>query len=460
MTRNQAVRRRLLEHIRPIDPMNRSALALAANTGITSALGFVYWIVAAHYYNPATVGESAALISALTLLSTFTALNLGNTLVRFLPAAGAHAARYTLRAYLAVMAVSLVGGVAALPLLDQLTLVQHVLEFGGFGVAVILLAVVAWPLFGIQDAVAIGARSPVWVPTENAVFGIGKLVLLAVFAELGRLGIIASWLATMLIVLPLMAFLIFHQLLPRHAADSVATGSEAVTRRALAGFLTVDNLSLITTSAIYHLLPVIVATRAGSEANGYFFVAWAVGSALDLALVNVGSSLVVESSRQRDRLGLLARALLRRTAALLIPIVAVVLVAAPLILDMYGDRYAEQSSMLMRLVVLAALPRMIMVVWVSANRVRQCLGRILAVQAGIFVTVVGLCWHLVPLYGITVVGIVYVIVQAVAVLVVLPDLVNIFRTVPSSTTTSITRSADGEGHAGCHPVRGAGAANS
>ena len=415
--------------------MNRSALALAANTGITSALGFVYWIVAAHYYSPAVVGDSAALISALTLVSSFTALNLGNALVRFLPTAGAHAARYTRRAYLAVMAVSLIGGVVVLPLLEQLVLVEHILEFGWFGAAVILLAVVAWPLFGIQDAAAIGARSPVWVPTENAVFGVGKLVLLALFAEMGRLGIIASWLAAMLIVMILMTFLIFGRLLPRHAADPMATGAEEVTRRAIAGFLTVDNLSLIATSAIYHLLPILVATRAGSEANGYFFVAWAVGSALDLALVNVGSSLVVEGSRQRHRLGLLACALLRRMAALTIAIVAVLLVAAPLILDVYGDRYAEQSSTLMRLVLLAALPRMIMVVWVSANRVRQCLGRVLAVQTGIFVTVLGLCWHLVPLYGITVVGIVYISVQTTAVLVVLPDLVNVLRTVPSSAET-------------------------
>jgi O-antigen/teichoic acid export membrane protein len=406
----------------PRDPMQRSALALAVNTVVTSVLGFLYWIVAARYYSPAVVGASAALISAMLLMANIAELNLYNTLIRFLPTAGSRARQYALRAYLTVALTSVVVGLAALPLLGEFELVRDLLAFGPAGVVCLLGAVLVWTLFALQDSAAIGARAATWVPVENGVFGVAKLLLLVAFAGTApRFGVLSSWLLAMVPVLVLMTALLFWRLLPRHAADPGA-GVEQITRRNVLAFLTLDNMALIGATAANYLLPIIVATMAGSVANGYFFVAWSVASALDVALVSVASSLTVEGARQQERLGELVTSLMRRMALLAVPLVAVIVLSAPLILSLYGDAYAANSTDLLRVVALAVLPRIVVVVWMSMNRVRQRLGRILAVQAVLTTSVLGLSVVLVPSSGILAVGVAHLAVQTVLAVALLPGI--------------------------------------
>jgi O-antigen/teichoic acid export membrane protein len=411
----------------PADPLHRSAAALAANTGITSALGFLFWIVAARFYTPAVVGESAALISAMLLLANIAELNLYNALIRFLPTAGERSSRYTLRAYATVTGASVVVGIAALPFLEKYQLVHDLLELGPVGVASILATVLVWTLFALKDSVAIGARASIWVPIGNAVFGIAKLLLLvAVAGAAPQSGVFTAWLVAMVPVLALMNAMIFWRLLPRHAQES-AGHAERVTRRSVLAFMTVDNAALIGATAANYLLPVMVAAVAGSEANGYFFVAWGVASALDVALMNVASSLTVEGARRQDRLGSMVAALIRRVLLFAAPLVALVLALAPLILSVYGEAYAAHSTDLLRVVVLAVIPRIVIIVWMSSNRVRQHLGRILSVQALISFTVLGLSWVLLPHYGIVAVGVVHLIVQSVVAAALLPATIRTIR---------------------------------
>jgi O-antigen/teichoic acid export membrane protein len=413
----------LWHRFRAMDPMQRNALALLANTGITSVLGFAYWIAAARFYSPAVVGESAALISALLLLANIAELNLYNTLIRFLPTAGRRAGSYVLRAYLAVIGAGVVVGVVALPLLDSLTLLDQLLDVGWAGLTCFLGAVILFTLFALQDSVAIGLRAAIWVPVENALFGVGKLLLLVVFVGWGSLGIITSWLLSMLVVLIVMTLLVVWRLLPRHTATSA--GAEPITRRQVAAFMTVDNLALIAATAGTHILPVVVATRAGTEANGYFFVAWAVGMALDVALVNAASSLVVEGARRRDELGALVLSLLRRLTLLTIPIVALVLLAAYPILLLYGSSYADNGSTLLRIVAISVLPRIVVVVWMSMNRVTGQLGRILFVEVAISGAVLSLSWYLLPTHGIVGVGYAHLAAQTAAAIAVAPGIIRV-----------------------------------
>jgi O-antigen/teichoic acid export membrane protein len=411
----------------PQDPMERSAIALAANTGITSVLGFLYWVVAARYYSPAVVGASAALISALVLMANIAELNLYNTLIRFLPTAGRRTVQYTLRAYATVAGASVVVALAALPFVGELELASDVLSHGIAGLGLLVVAQVVWTLFALQDSVAIGARATFWVPVENGAFGLAKLVLLVVLATtLPQLGVFGSWFLAMVPVLVLMNVLLFLRLLPRHARES-AGRDERISRRDVAAFMTLDNVALIAATAANYVLPVMVALRAGTEANAFFFVAWSVATVLDVALVNVAGSLTVEGARQRDRLGELVARLLRRAALVAVPLVIVVLAGAPWILTLYGDAYAANSTDLLRVVVLAALPRIVIVVWMSLNRVRQQLGRILAVQAAITSSVLAVSWVFLPTHGILAVGVAHLVTQTVVAVALLPGLRHAVR---------------------------------
>src|ERR687886_313238 len=77
---------RLVSHVRT--PLYRNGYALMLSDGTTSALGFLYWVLAARCYAAETVGLNAAAISTLLLLSGIAQLNLSTALIRFVPIAG------------------------------------------------------------------------------------------------------------------------------------------------------------------------------------------------------------------------------------------------------------------------------------------------------------------------------------------------------------------------------------
>src|SRR5712692_5803175 len=59
--------------------------SLVGTTAVTSALGFVYWWVAARQFSPESVGIASASISAMMLLGSLCMLGLGTLLITELP---------------------------------------------------------------------------------------------------------------------------------------------------------------------------------------------------------------------------------------------------------------------------------------------------------------------------------------------------------------------------------------
>src|ERR671937_1071 len=103
------------------EPLFRGAYSLIANTLLTSAIGLVFWVVAARLFSSSTVGRDSALVAAMVTLSSVAQLNLGNALVRFLPAAGRHTRSAVLAAYGLSAAVAAALGVAFVLVLPRVS---------------------------------------------------------------------------------------------------------------------------------------------------------------------------------------------------------------------------------------------------------------------------------------------------------------------------------------------------
>ena len=63
----------------------KNASSLLATTGVTSAMGFAYWTVAARLMSQRAVGFGSATVSAVTLLATIGMFGLGAVLIGELP---------------------------------------------------------------------------------------------------------------------------------------------------------------------------------------------------------------------------------------------------------------------------------------------------------------------------------------------------------------------------------------
>ena len=113
----------------------------------------------------------------------------------------------------------------------------------------------------------------------------------------------------MVLTIPLMNLLIFKKLLPEQRRLGGLT--ERVSVRHLRGFVTYEYFTSLATTATSTLILLLVLNRLGAVENAYFYVVWVTASAFDVALNNLGSSLVAEAARQPERLGELTRKLVR-----------------------------------------------------------------------------------------------------------------------------------------------------
>jgi O-antigen/teichoic acid export membrane protein len=418
---------RLRDHVRT--PLFGNAYALTLNIAVTTTLGSGYWVVAARLYSPRELGLGAAAVSTMTFLSNLSQLNLNAALSRFLPESGRSGGRLIAYAYGASALVAILISSIFLAIAPK---VSHHLAFltGSPLLAIVFcLSVAAWGIFTLQDSVLTALRGAVWVPVENAAFGVAKVLLLVALAgTVPTLGVFFSWNAPVIVALIPVNLLVFRILLPRLRSLGAARLPDwQVLRR----FVALDYLGYLFMQAGTNALPLLVTARLGAAANGRFYVAYAIANALELVAYNFGVSLTVEGSRDQSRLALYTQQILRRGFLLFTPGVALLCLAAPLLLTVFGKGYAQSSTALLRVLLLAVLPKLLVSIFVAACRVQKRVGRIVIVQACTSALVLGLSLAFVGQFGILGVGLAYLISQASVAAAVLPWLGRLVRTVRS-----------------------------
>jgi O-antigen/teichoic acid export membrane protein len=407
------------------DPLLRNGYALLVNVGITSLLGFLYWIIAARAYTPEHVGVSSTVVALVQFLAGLAGQpSIANALTRFLPRAGPDATRLTLLAYgVAAVAGAVVSalylGATYLPLGVPVVLGRSWVLALALGASVVV-----WCVFALQDGVLTGVRQAVWVPLENGLYGVGKIVLLVALAPVTpEYGIVVSWIVPALVLLPPVNLLIFRRLLRRHTAPA-AGGQD---RRSIGRFVGGDYLGSIFALAAVDLLPVVVVARLGAADTAYFYLPFLIVYSVELVAVNLGVSLTVEGALDRSRLAQVAASVFRRIGALVVPAVLILLLVPGLVLSVYGPAYAEESSDLLRLLALGVLAKTVTTISFSLARVERRVGRIALVQGVLFALLMSLSWVLMGTMGLNGVGLAYLITQVVVAAAVLPGVVRTLR---------------------------------
>jgi len=387
-------------------PIVRAGLALVASTGITSALGLLYWSLATHRYPPAAIGATAALLAAMDVIAAVANLGLKTALIRFVPTMGRRAARVVAGAYALAGALALVAALTFVVVhtrwFPELTLLSS-----GPGAAFFVVSTLLWVVFFLQDSVLVGLRRSAWVPVENAAFAGAKLVLLlALAAPLPTWGMYVSWclpLAAVVAGVNLGAF----RLLRR--GDGQADERRSMTD--LVRFSAGDYLASALWLGTMHVLPLLVLAIAGATANARYAIAWTIAYSLYLVVSAVGSALVAEGAHDPDALIANTRRAAGQAALIVVPGVAVVVVIAPWLLGLLGPGYAGQGTTLLRLVALSALPHLVTGLYVNLARARRAIRPVILTYAALGAGVVGLTALLVPGWGVTGAGAAWLLTQ-------------------------------------------------
>jgi O-antigen/teichoic acid export membrane protein len=407
------------------EPLLRNGHVLTLSSVLAATLGAAFWVFATTWYSTATVGRSYAALSAVMLLSGIGQLNLADLLVRFVPAAGRHAGRLALRCYAASAVCSTVFAVAFLLLIPVVAPGLGYLRDPAVG-ACFVAGAVGYSIFVLQDGALTGLRRTGWVLGENALFAAVKAGMLALCGILALgAGILASWVGALVVALVVTNVFLFRHAVPAHQQEQ----HETVAPQHLLGYAAADYVGALFRLAAYNVVPLLVLNRLGDDGSAYFSLAWVIAYTLFLVSYNMGSSLIVEAARAPERLVEHARKVLRHNAVLLTASALLLVLAAPRLLGMFGPQYAAHGTALLRLLVLSALPNLLLSVAIDVARARRRLAWAVALQAVLCVLVLGLSIWLIPVFGVTGVGIAWLAAECA---LGLPLLVTLPRWLPSA----------------------------
>lgn len=407
---NRAIAR-LAAHLRT--PLYREGYALMLSAGLASALGLVYWIVAARTYDPSVLGLNSAAISAMLLLSGISQLNLFSALTRFVPDAGRSTWRLVAWSYAISLAVSAAVAAVFLVGIDMWAPKLGFLRANDGFVLWFIAATMLWSVFTLQDSVLTGLRHAIWVPLDNTVFALTKIGLLAIFAaSFPRYGIFASWTFGVVLSVVLINAVLAFRLIPAHTS-SASHGRPAATPRQIGRFVAADYVGGLFWIASSTLIPIAVTQRLGGSANAFFTLAWVMTMPLYLASANIGNSLVVSAVTDCKRLREYSRRVFVQTARIVVPTAIGVAVMAPFILRLFGEEYSKQSTAVLRLLALSAIPNMVSVLYLSVWRAQQRLSLLIWIRGVQFTCVIAGSVALLDPYGIRGPAIVWLVVQTV-----------------------------------------------
>ncbi|GAA2749554.1 hypothetical protein [Amnibacterium kyonggiense] len=346
--------------------------SLVGTQALTSVLGLLFWAIAARQFAATDVGVAGAAVAMMMLLGTLGSLGLGTVLIARLPKVDPGERRVLVRTCLAAAAA---GGV----LLGLVVPVVLVHGFGAENLAPIAGSV--WPLLGLAAATGLTA---VVIVLDQAVLTIGlgtlqlernvtasgvkvvALLALGLAGVHGGMTILLAWTIGNLLSLPLVSW--------RTRGGRAAGAHRRIVEPSLVrgiGRLAVSHHALnVSIQAALQLLPVLVTVLVSARANAAFNSAimlsgfvFALPYAVSVGLFAAARGEPTEVVRRMRLTIPFGLAVSAAASIVLFPL------AGPL-LHVFGPQYAEDGTVLLRLIVLAGIPFVIKDHFISLRRVQ------------------------------------------------------------------------------------------
>ncbi|MBM2621911.1 sugar transporter [Actinoplanes sp. LDG1-06] len=386
-----------------------------ASTVGTAGLGYLYWLLAARQLAQPSIGTATALISISTVVSMVSNLGLGHMFIQRLPGTGP-------REWSRIVSAGLLLGCGATAVVSFAACAVLPALGGNFaflrstsGVVALVTASVALTATTLLDNVFVAHRASHGMFTRNLALAGGKLALLALLTWAGYGGagvVLIAWTVPSLAVTAYTLASMLGRLQPGARLGGAGLGGELPHVR---GAMSGHHLINLAQAGPTALLPVLVTARLGPEANGHFYVAWMTASVLFMVSPAVASALYAERTNS-------AAAGLPRASAVVLTVTGLpallLFFAGESILGLFSAGYAAQGALLLKILVLAALPDAItnlaVAHWRSLREFRRCL-RLNLLMATVCLT---LTWLWLPGTGIEAAGLAWLLGQGTGAVVV------------------------------------------
>ena len=321
------------------------------NTIVMTGLGFFFWMVVARFYTEAEAGLGAAIISAMSLLAMLSRLGFGAALIRFLPKAEKPVdiinSCFTLSGMVALTlaAIFMAGLNLWSPAIGFIT--ENLIFTIAFAVFVLL-----WALSGLTDFIFIAKRRAEFVLSKGAIFSLLKIpipILLALFFH--AFGIAASWGIAVGVAVAVSLFFFLPRVQSHYRpVPKLSVGAISNMWR----YSTGNYLASLFAAAPALILPIMVVNLIGAAYNAYFYVAWMIAGLLFAIPLAVSQSLFAEGAHFEDKLAVNVGRAFKLIFSLLVPAALLLRLLGNWLLSLFGEGYALNGLMLLRILVLSS----------------------------------------------------------------------------------------------------------
>ena len=353
-----------------LDVILKNAGSLVGTQLVTSALGFLYWWLAARSFPPHVVGLASASISAMLLLGTIGVMGFGNLLMGIARQERDQAGNLLASA---IVAVGLAGSLIGLLFVWSTTWISSDLKVWATNFWNVFLFAFSAGLTSIVfviDQALIGLLRGGIQLWRNAIFALAKLgALLAISLWLSNASgvtIYSTWIIGNLISL---LFLIGYATrnglrIFRYRPKTKLlhrVGFNALTHHSLNMALQAPGLAL----------PVIVTILLSAQSNAYFYASWMIASFVFVGPIALATVLYAVGSTDTALLAQKFRFTLKLSLLIGLSACAVLMIVADQVLWIFGSDYAVQGAWCLRILSLAVFPIILKNLYVALYRIQN-----------------------------------------------------------------------------------------
>jgi O-antigen/teichoic acid export membrane protein len=331
-----------------VDTRGRSATKasslLIANSLIASVVGFAFWTLLSRSLAPSEIGLLSTLTATAPVLATIATFGLSDTLMRFFAGHNKPNALWSWIVLTVLLSSTTIGAVW-LGVQWYLSSINTNSIFSGTYAAAFEILIVSVAL----DALALTAL----IATKNSALVLAETLIIAPIKIFAALQFKDQ--NTIALVIALMALLgLCVSLIATHLAG--LRFSKPISQRKLVGQFAVSNwvstsFSLVPKAA----LTVLVGYYLGLSEVAWISVPMLILTAMNLPASSLSRGLFAEGSSDSQNLRKVARKLFLTALSLTALGAAMVVVLAPFILSIFGQRYVFNSSVVLQIFAVSAV---------------------------------------------------------------------------------------------------------
>ena len=331
------------------DGLLKNSIYLMASTAVMSFFGFFFWILASKLYTTEFVGISTTIISITSLITGFSLLGLGSSIVKYLPKVESKSDLLN-SSLITVFSLSFVLSIFYLAFVHFFIPSLSVLTSSIWLILAFSFFTSFYTINILFDDIFVAYRKADYVFIKNTVFSVIKILALFIAISFGSLGVYVSFGISGLISIFVAFILLFLKLgyIPKFILDTELL-------RSLAKFSFGNYLSLFINGIPSRLLPIIITSVIGAHESAYFYISLMIANLLYVIPMGVSQSLFAEGSYSENDLKKILLKSLKFIFLLVIPAILLFFIFGNLILSAFGVEYVLGASTLLKIFAVSAL---------------------------------------------------------------------------------------------------------